>query len=544
MSVSIIYDTYNGKNNFEIIENNDILLFGDKNIKKSLNAKYNIIKYEYSSDIIININLKFGENKIDKLLYNQLNYSYRLLAKKFDLTKTINLIKYTDVDEILNNQESIYHYDGKIIIDINSYDNCIILEKNQNVILKNLKNMYNNFKKIKLNGIIIHDNNSNWIYNIDNIYKYKKKLIISENFNDVKTECITYTKIQNNKVTNLSKFELIIIDTLNINIFKLKKFTEMLNTINGSNCKIIIRIDDTFNVNHINLLFKILTNQKEFIPLFDEHYKIKYPKIYYKMEKMENKIDVKNLVKIFRIEYNLSQQEQNFINFIQQNNKICDCYDMLDSLSPLFYKKTNLNNQNNCPICMDCMEENICKTECNHYFCVCCLSLYLLNSIKCPVCRKKIKINKIDVNNFDQYSKINILEEGIKKIFYLKKDDKNILIYINNINLCKFFNDKIKNKYKTFMLYANNKLKNIRSRESKFLYEKIERINKSKNSIIIVNSKDYIYSKNIMNIGTILIQDYKYNYILNKDCLGYDCVNKKEPVNIIIYEAKKWVDIK
>ena len=69
--------------------------------------------------------------------------------------------------------------------------------------------------------------------------------------------------------------------------------------------------------------------------------------------------------------------------------------------------------------------------------------------------------------------------------------------------------------------------------------KKINEINcKNDKYIIILGSKDYIYAKYIYNIGTILITDYKYNFILNKDSLGYSCINNKEPINIFIYEMQ------
>lgn len=468
-------------------------------------------KINLNKDILFN----YGENKIDKILYNKVLHSYKYYLNKYITCESINhtILKYSDLEEYFNNQKRYYICTNKIIpID----DNYIIIN-NSCVTLKNNKNILDDCEEILLKGIILLDNNENWMYSISNIFKYNSKLLISENYHKINDNTIKFVKMNKLQDISIHEYEYIIIDTENLNL-------DNLNYELNAN-KIIIRITDKFDLKNIFYLYKILFMRNITNYIFDENKNIKYLDYFYKMEKQENKINVKDLINIYRIKYDVTNKEKGLFEILQNDDKV---FDFFDSLGLSFYKNINKNSNDICPICMDKMNENVCQTECGHEFCIGCLSLSLMNSNKCPLCRGKIKTNKIKTNNFNNYSKVVKLLEDID-VFMNDKNEKNILLYMNNNNLSKFVYENIKYKYNVENLCGNNKSK----------LKKINEINcKNDKYIIILGSKDYIYAKYIYNIGTILITDYKYNFILNKDSLGYSCINNKEPINIFIYEMQ------
>ena len=68
--------------------------------------------------------------------------------------------------------------------------------------------------------------------------------------------------------------------------------------------------------------------------------------------------------------------------------------------------------QSDCPICIDQFSnEEIYKTNCNHYFCKECISTHIKTNTKesCPICRRK-------VTEFTMYTTQDIIDEPKKKI--------------------------------------------------------------------------------------------------------------------------------
>jgi hypothetical protein len=175
---------------------------------------------------------------------------------------------------------------------------------------------------------------------------------------------------------------------------------------------------------------------------------------------------------------------------------------------------------------------DIYKTKCGHYFCTGCIAISVMNrkdkySVNCAICRKKVFLNKMASVNYDKYSKIEKIMSDLSKQNKDKKE--NIVIYSDNIDICKILHKFICKEHINTYIVSGSKINKLKS---------IEKINNSDTcNIILVNSKDYEYTKYIKKIRTIIITDHIYRYILNKEALGYDYYNNKEKLEIIIYET-------
>lgn len=531
MNIIINLNTYDTKKtNYYNNENNILIISENKNynIKKSKNAQYKVNKSKNVLNLILQLNLVYGENRIDNIIYSQLLLSHKNLISEIEnnlKNKVQNsiMIEYEDLDKIFSNLSSYYYYNEKILI---TEEFFIIIHKNKYVELKNIKNIINDLELVKQLGIIILDNSKLWLENINNSLKYKKKIIISDNYYDIKNNYLNYCKFSNFREKIKEPYDLIIIDSENINMNQIKNVMDQVRYLN---INYILRIskDDNFGIE----IFYYLFNNKLTLPIVNEKLTQEIQPFFFRMKK-NDKMNINSLIKIERIYYQVTPNEKNLINCIKinsNNNKKIDYLDYLDSLSLSFYKTFKEINNNQCPICMELLNDITCVTNCEHYFCMSCLSLSLLSSKSCPLCRQKINMNKIKTRGFNYFSKIKIFEDNIDKIHNEKSVDTNILVYINNNNIAKFIFDRIRYKYKTYYLNGNNKSK----------IKKIDKINKDNNIIIILNSKDFSYAKSLYNINTIIILDHKYNYILNKESLGYNCINNKQPVNIIIYEMEQ-----
>ena len=52
---------------------------------------------------------------------------------------------------------------------------------------------------------------------------------------------------------------------------------------------------------------------------------------------------------------------------------------------------SNIEEEIKCPICKEYISENIRKTACDHLFCDKCITRWLANNTKCPLCRLDLR---------------------------------------------------------------------------------------------------------------------------------------------------------
>jgi hypothetical protein len=220
---------------------------------------------------------------------------------------------------------------------------------------------------------------------------------------------------------------------------------------------------------------------------------------------------------INRIKYDYTDLEKYVIGESNKLEGIMDewCISLYNN------KKENLvtNIENECIICTNIIQlDKLCFTQCNHMFCYKCICNNYLFNQKCPMCRESLNLVLLKPISCNYYSKLEKLKSNIIKDY--NKYSK-ILIYSKNILL-----PEISNQCNRFNI--NNKLLTKKT---------INLINNTSNIVILVNSSKCNLVKNIRGIKKIIVIDKYYDYILKKQNIGYDFLNKINGIILDIYES-------
>ena len=100
----------------------------------------------------------------------------------------------------------------------------------------------------------------------------------------------------------------------------------------------------------------------------------------------------------------------------------------------------NMNNDVTCIVCYNTIEtENICKTNCNHIYCMGCLNEWFdRGNVDCPMCRDPVK----------SYLNDNIMN----KIVVLKNQTQNLILFQTNTGYEEAIK-KYKRRFNIFKVY-------------------------------------------------------------------------------------------
>jgi hypothetical protein len=375
--------------------------------------------------------------------------------------------------------------------------------------------------KVELNSLILFSNN-NWVEIFGKLFKYKKKVIISNKTFENKDDTTFYMKIEN-IINNNIIWDIMIFDTDNLDNLEIKKNIE--NLIKKSKYKIFIINKNNKNNNldilcdNIDLLFNDFIN----VPIYNEERKIvtefnniiKLDELCNDTSKTPNKMGVlSEKVNIIRNKYKLNEIEKKIIEITKDLNIL----DKIELKNIENKSKSNviLNNNNNKELCIICDENKklSCLENCGHKFCLECILKVNFSDINnsCPLCRTNISLDNLIY--FDK--KLNSRIILIKNVLEQFKNEKGI-IYSNSEKLRDFIYNFGKNSNYNIDILDNRK--------------KIDDIN-----LLIVNPNNYKKVSKIKNINNVIIIDNKYNYILHKEALGYDFNNNFNNINIYIYE--------
>ncbi|ARF09287.1 RING finger domain protein [Catovirus CTV1] len=485
-------------------------------VKKSKNANYEFKKNNNKLDLLILPNLELGQNNVDDLLYSQIiQCKKKIMNETKENMKNVKHIGYDEIDAVVTNLPTYYYCPFEMI---SSGDNIIITKKNNLIEIMSKDKIFNNLEKTKQMGIIVIDDSKMWLNNI--MRSKKKKILIS----DYKYELFdNLTLLKPNKLyfDNVNSDDVIIVDSEGMKLCKIKS---ILSKITKNKNYFILKMSSEINPYVYSELFPFLLEKQTTVNIVTDKIDFNFSPFVFKPK---NNLSVNDLVKISRKTYNLSDKEKKLVEQLKEHNKYVNHMDILDSLSLSFYKNLQNVDNNICSICTETMGNNTCETECLHRFCLSCLGTSLQTLKSCPLCRQRINLNKLKTLNFDGYSKIKSFENDIDQMWKEKSKNAHIVLYTNNNSINKFISDRIKDKYKTIYINGNSVSK----------LKKIETLNKSADTIIIMNSNDYNLSKYIRNIEFVIILDNDYNYVTNKEILGYSCLNDRKTVNIIIYEV-------
>jgi hypothetical protein len=380
-------------------------------------------------------------------------------------------------------------------------------EKNKYIYYKNNKSI---IKKCVSGGIII-ENDNNWIKIFDN--SFNTTLIIYDNvYNNYKN----FNNIISIHINELNEKNIFINQIWNRIIFDINDITIILN--NKSIFKLIsnnrwIHINK-LNNQHIINYFKILLNDDKInIPL----YKNEQMNIYDFFDDNTTYINnINQLIKINKLKYNLKEYDTLILNYFN--------FDILESIKlfSLINKNNIHHNEIECPICLNTTKDNICYTECSHNFCTKCLFEWLSKNKNCPLCRTRINIQQILINNIldDIDEKTNLL---FNRLNHLININKKILIYSSNDNyyhyIYSLFNNNLieqYNKYNKNIQFINNNI-----------------------GCLFIKPLDNAFIINIKGITNIIIIDNNYKNIIKRDSLGYDLIYKNKSIEIDIIELNE-----
>lgn len=225
-------------------------------------------------------------------------------------------------------------------------------------------------------------------------------------------------------------------------------------------------------------------------------------------------------VNISRYKINFNECEKYILYNLPKNIS----YDVIDELDKI--DSVIQTSEIECPICMDTIGVKfICKTICDHIYCIRCLVLSLQEKNQCPICRCNITMNSIMINKFGNSSKIEAIIRQIK----LVPIGMRTIIYIRNQTLIKnIYNILTRECEFSVMLCIGSKQNRMRT---------INEFNKDiYKSIILVQSKDYELGRYIAGVKYIMISDYDYRYVINRMTMGNDFYNNKTDIYLIILE--------
>lgn len=434
--------------------------------------------------------------------------------------------KKLKINDIINNSKSKFIKLGDLPLLMKPM--CFFAASNKFLEFGKIKYIYNEYSdniiqttsckkeinKVDLNSMIILTNNEKWSLLMSNLFKYKKKVIISNKKYENQDNMLFYMKI-GNLVNNNIIWDIMIFDIDNLDNNEIKININKL--ISKSKYKFFI-INKKNKENNLDILqnnIDLLFNNEINIPLYNEERKIitNLNNIYDIDDNLqkENFITLEEKIKIIRNKYKLNELEKKIISITKDLN-------ILDKLELKNIKnKSNLilNQNKKKEICIICSEKKklSCLEICGHKFCIeCILKInFSGNNNLCPLCRKVISLDNLIY--FD--TKLNSRIILIKNILTQFKNQKSI-IYSNNNDIRDYIYDFGRNNNYKIEIFDNKKT------------------DSSNINLLIVNPNYYKKVSNIKNINNIIIIDNNYNYILHKEALGHDFANNN--INIYIYE--------
>lgn len=399
----------------KVINNND-----DNDNDDDINYNYIIHESFYMMfDFITNYTNKYKEQIfLEKKIQEYLSYSFFRRNTKESITNEYKLPPLKESIIMLNfsrSERMIYH--SYIINDTNDKKN-IFLQKLccHPKLMEEIKNLSNNCKSLEEIESIM-------------ITHYKKMVT------NIEKEIEKMNKIIDNQLKKINMYEIKKLKTL------LKKTYHVSIAGITDEDRIHYEINDNDNDNDNE-------NNKKKIVIYPTDVKkiIKDYKLEYEWEK--NKITLDDMYDVLYT----YKEKLNDINKIYEGNKAT-----LNFYNNVLKKlKSNENNEETCPICLDnIFDNNRGITICGHLYCYeCIMELLKKNNNKCSYCKKNISFDNIYkisyVQNNNETGKSALINKiGTKLanlIYYIKGNDKHRIIFSQWDDLLHYVGDTL-NQY-------------------------------------------------------------------------------------------------
>lgn len=457
--------------------------YSDLNYTELLSEKCVYITYEEFSKLIINSDYTYinyfnsiynEENEVDNIFHIYwkriifMNFDDILSIRKCNLSKLKSCVSWFIVKKNKLNYNMI-----------NGIINYTISDENYNKCEYFKYFIENNIFKINecdnlLNNKVIHkidlSNEELEIYNLNvKLKEHKYNLLSYLNKNDVNLK---------NKNINFDNFE-------NSIIKMKKKILLSINAVDNSICKFQNKLNKTFQIEQMLLNNENISENE----LLEIKMRIQYIKNDIKRHLDHKSVYIKHL------------------DYIANNLIIEENYQ--------------------CPICFNNIEDNYGLTSCGHIYCLeCCSQLTKSYVFNCPTCRYQnfgfnyISNNNI-TNNIKKKTKINVIMEYIYNII----SENKVMILCDYKDTLKLFEKEFNKKYKCSFMDRKIKLKTkiYLGLYDKVNYYNLKDIKKDINEIILIHPS--------INNDVNNIIDYKFNNIKK----SYFICNKTLEENIIKY---------
>ena len=240
-----------------------------------------------------------------------------------------------------------------------------------------------NFKEYKHNNNKINTNIKE--INNENIIKNKKEIIDQNKDNTYKRpNVINKLYKENLEIINDKEKQDIELEIIKEKINKMKQENEKLRSSVAKRDKLILDFKDRCNeqIRMVATMTDKIENIKKFIP--EKSIKNK------QNEKFEEQLAIQAVNEQIMKKICAGSEGQGVMNKIfEGKNKNDGIKNKIDNISQVYYKCNKFDNFE-CSICFDEFKENelLKQLRCKHIFHKECLSQWLLNEKKCPICNK------------------------------------------------------------------------------------------------------------------------------------------------------------
>lgn len=236
-----------------------------------------------------------------------------------------------------------------------------------------------------------------YIYNIENWYKLFRKNTLKT----IKDELVLPDLNEINHFITLNSNEKIIYDTeehgYKKDIYALRKIC----------CDIMMKFHDETDTYSI-------VDKETFINNIVDKYKIKYEEVCSNLGVLEKKLeDLKEekskYHQIITFVMDIKNNIRHYEELIKEEKlKKVSAKDQLEHISKLISQKED------CPICMEEVEDEYCITRCRHVFCISCINICMNMKKMCPLC--KTPLSKQDISIISNKKNEMVLSSKMTKM--------------------------------------------------------------------------------------------------------------------------------
>lgn len=159
------------------------------------------------------------------------------------------------------------------------------------------------------------------------------------------------------------------------------------------NKNITVELAPDFSINDINNLNNLIINKFKQIKYYNLNSDLSNINIKFNINKIIINDSYIKIYKFIQNNLNLNYLKFNWNNYIILQNQKNEKYQkILNFNNSIINKNIKITNEIQCSICLENFsnQNDVCKTNCNHYFHKNCLQTWSEKKFNCPVCRSDL----------------------------------------------------------------------------------------------------------------------------------------------------------